>query len=481
LNHEFSKIMKPMRFQSPDVMALIKRRVPAICNGAIAVALTVSVGCNRGPQHASATPVVPAKDGFPHTLAELNAWYVEPPAGQNAATFHLKGLDALQLGNVGSTLPFFGKGQMPPPGAPIPAPMKSALAALMKSNQGALQLFAQGTQFDHCRYPVDLTCGYDAVFRHLKKLDNAGMLVELSALVHADAHQAEQAASDLRTELALANSLANEPTTLAQLLRGWIVGYAVGALEQTVNRTLLPSEASSELSREFQKMESAEARGEGFNRALAGERAMALAALADSQQLLRALDAPDLKMPADRRSQITVRLQKGEKLTAEKEFFETAFCRLMAARQEPFPARLKSDELGRQLVAEALNIKLVVLDLLLPSLGRRTAVEAGCLARLRLGWTAVALEQFRAAHESQYPAALSELAPDYLTLPLADPFDGGPLRYQKKDKGYVLYSIGPDLKDDSGARMNGKAGDIVFSVVAHAKPQEAQVGRPSKK
>ena len=141
----------------------------------------------------------------------------------------------------------------------------------------------------------------------------------------------------------------------------------------------------------------------------------------------------------------------------------------MAARQEPFPTRLKSDVLGHELVTEALDKKLVVLDLVLPSQGRRTAVEAECLARLRLGWTAVALEQFRATHGNRYPASLSELTPDYLGATPADPFDGQPLRYQKKGAGYALYSIGPDLKDDSGERKKGNNGDIVFTVLAPAR------------
>ena len=48
-----------------------------------------------------------------------------------------------------------------------------------------------------------------------------------------------------------------------------------------------------------------------------------------------------------------------------------------------------------------------------------------------------------------------------------DPFDGQPLRYREKGTGYLLYSIGPDLKDDSGERMNGK--DIVLAVVTRSK------------
>src|SRR5262245_28667539 len=47
--------------------------------------------------HASVSPV--ARDNFPRTLRQLNAWYVEPPAGQNAATIYLQAFEALQTGN----------------------------------------------------------------------------------------------------------------------------------------------------------------------------------------------------------------------------------------------------------------------------------------------------------------------------------------------------------------------------------------------
>jgi hypothetical protein len=60
---------------------------------------------------------------------------------------------------------------------------------------------------------------------------------------------------------------------------------------------------------------------------------------------------------------------------------------------------------------------------------------------------------------------LSALAPDYLDAIPQDPFDGQPLRYRPQGHGYMLYSIGPDLKDDGGKRMTGKTGDIVFAVL----------------
>ena len=50
----------------------------------------------------------------------------------------------------------------------------------------------------------------------------------------------------------------------------------------------------------------------------------------------------------------------------------------------------------------------------------------------------------------------------------ADPFDGQPLRYNKLlGKGYVVYSIGKDLKDDHGVEKSadGKTQlDVTFTV-----------------
>ncbi|MBI1840934.1 MAG: hypothetical protein HYR88_08810, partial [Verrucomicrobia bacterium] len=69
----------------------------------------------------------------------------------------------------------------------------------------------------------------------------------------------------------------------------------------------------------------------------------------------------------------------------------------------------------------------------------------------------------------RYPAALAELAPALLASPPQDPFDGQPLRYALKAGGYLLYSIGPDLRDDLGERPTGKTGDLVFEVVSPVK------------
>jgi hypothetical protein len=215
-----------------------------------------------------------------------------------------------------------------------------------------------------------------------------------------------------------------------------------------------------------------EARGDGFNRAMVAERASSMALLGTPSKLLQALTVAGGHVPAEQRNQIVARLQKAGDLAEEKQYCEEGFRQLMDARKEAFPDRLKADGLIRKRVTEAESRKLAIMGLLLPGLAGRTAREAECLAHLRLGLTAVALEQFRAAHENRYPDALSELTLGYLASTPADPFDGQPLRYRRKGGGYLLYSVGPDLKDDSGARVNGKEGNILFTVITPPKMQQ---------
>jgi len=267
--------------------------VPAICGVAVLILVlagTLLFGRSPDKKHESAGPLALADDGLPHTLEELNAWYVEPPAGQNAATFYSQGFNALHLGNVGaSNLPLLGQGQLPPLGAVMPGSVKAALAAFVKSNRDALQFFAQGAKYEQSRYPLDLTQGVDTVFPHLPKVKSAMLLMELSAVSHAEGKEGKSAANDVLVALALARSLEAEPSLISQLMRAATVSIAVAALEQTLNRTALPRESLSDLRNAFQKMEGYDARGEGFNRALAAERATSMTLLSKPREILQVL------------------------------------------------------------------------------------------------------------------------------------------------------------------------------------------------
>jgi hypothetical protein len=70
-------------------------------------------------------------------------------------------------------------------------------------------------------------------------------------------------------------------------------------------------------------------------------------------------------------------------------------------------------------------------------------------ANIRLLRVDLALRLYRAEH-GRFPAQLSALVPGYLDAPPLDPFNGQPLIYRLQGASYLLYSVGPDGKDDGG-------------------------------
>lgn len=118
------------------------------------------------------------------------------------------------------------------------------------------------------------------------------------------------------------------------------------------------------------------------------------------------------------------------------------------APQEPY-ARAPS--------AQAYGVpNLLVLGALTPAINRSMEMEHHANLMRRGVRAMVALEKHR-LERGVYPEALAALVPAYLdTLPI-DPWSGTVLGYKRVDpatdphqRGYLLYSVGADLQDDSG-------------------------------
>ena len=69
--------------------------------------------------------------------------------------------------------------------------------------------------------------------------------------------------------------------------------------------------------------------------------------------------------------------------------------------------------------------------------------------RFRLAEVAVALAACK-AEKGEYPERLGELVPEYLKRLPQDICAEGPLTYRGIGKGYLLYSIGKNMRDDGG-------------------------------
>ena len=67
----------------------------------------------------------------------------------------------------------------------------------------------------------------------------------------------------------------------------------------------------------------------------------------------------------------------------------------------------------------------------------------------RIAVAAIALERYRLRHK-RFPASLNELVPEFVSEVPIDYMDGKPLRYRLDGDQFVLWSVGPNGKDDGG-------------------------------
>lgn len=103
--------------------------------------------------------------------------------------------------------------------------------------------------------------------------------------------------------------------------------------------------------------------------------------------------------------------------------------------------------------------------ILVPMYGHFFVKAAQAEALRRTSITAMALRLYR--HEyGRYPDRLNSLVPRYLPSVPLDPFTGKPLQYRHTPKGFRIWSIGWDGKDDGSlVRMEEhkwEKGDIVW-------------------
>lgn len=130
-----------------------------------------------------------------------------------------------------------------------------------------------------------------------------------------------------------------------------------------------------------------------------------------------------------------------------------AWAELLEIARKPWPerAKLAAPEkyryAGEQFNRGGINGVLAAV-----SIFRQTLVP-DLLVYDRGSQVAVAIERYRRAHDGAVPATLNELIPRFLQTIPEDPVLGEPLRFRALPDGYVVYSVGPDGKDDGGTQL----------------------------
>ena len=442
----------------------LRRKRLVLLGAAVALLLAASIGSSLLRSHGDGVFDAIRKQGYPVAMSELDAYYPSVPPAENAAFVYTNAFRLL-TNLAGSTLATTNA--LPRIGQRLSTEQKEQVLDLLEENEGALRLIYSVPASGRSRYEVRLADGYNAMLPHLGKTKEAITLLSAEGLMHASDGDAEKATRAFLAAARVAESLADEPTVISQLVRytDW------GVLDPRLERALSLTRFTEAQLASLQSMYEAAERPRAMVRAMAVERVCGLSIMTDSKMMGMTLKQQgESRQFANLETAAFLGLYRATGLQAkDKAFYADKMARHIAALELSYPARAAA---GQQIAA--LTNKpgrfCFFSGVLLPALVSVHGKEARSVAHLRVTAAALAIERFRLAHGGALPDSLQQLVPTYCQSVPSDPFDGKPLRYKTHGASYAVYSIGSDGQDDGGVNWDSnytKVPQDVAFVVKH--------------
>lgn len=378
--------------------------------------------------------------GEPVTLEDLTP---EPiPAEENAGTIYRQAFAAYVEGDD-ELLEIVHKGSRKPEEV-------GHVRRWVQQNERTLALVRQAAGMERCQF-VDRYTGNYQEFPHLGKARRLAWLLRASAFLHCRGGNPELAIQDCLAGVRLGGHMGQGMMMLDNLAQRGIIAISLLSFRESLPEARLQPEEYRQIVHALR----AALVNFSVRRALKGHRVLALDILSRPAQVKELITFEvDFRNPVHRvwldAERIGVLDVHQMFLNwADKPFFEIA------------------DDMEKQPEAYVRS-KVMPLPLTVLLTPHTMSIEGQARLRAELlqALLAVELEEHRQS-SGAYPESLYELRLKHFEeLPL-DPFSGKPFRYEKRPGGYLLYSVGPNGKDDGGEpRTPGADGpdDIPWTV-----------------
>lgn len=414
----------------------------------------------------------------PLTLSDLSKLYPPIPEEQNAAIPLLE----LWRRNDADFWQAFERGITPlPRPKPEPPILKQAAeydrefkpplrggAAFTKARTHVLsmetrrEMVRQAVARGRARFNIRLEEGLDALLPHLMALVREAHEFHLEALVAIEEDRPADALRAIETIAGLGNLLREDVLLIGQLTRFRCLALAIADMGRLLGRQPVTAAQLNRIEAVLNSTDTTDA----FSRIIQSEQASILSAFTNPDhfylqnkgneprrlgrhavRLMKILGLAD----ADRRLilETFVRLEKYSVLTSLQDLGQIGKITVDAnAEADSFPPKIISKN------------SLPDLELMARRCARMKALQSAAL-------TAVAVERHRLQNK-RLPALLEDLQPRFMAEIPTDLFSGKPLQFEILDDGHLIYSVGPDGKDNGGVPSLGldpsRSPDVVFGV-----------------
>lgn len=326
-----------------------------------------------------------------------------------------------------------------------------------------------------CRFPADWSKGATEAtpWRHYSKLRSLARLLHANALLSAKDGRMEECCRLLNLSFKLTNALKEEPSLIAYLSRIVLLMTASRGLQDSLQYGLFDEHQSKQL---FDTLRGVDLE-EGYRRMLLGERVLFLRDLpqvrgAEMIETSRVQDFTGLvEMLSGNHGRamrhVTDLILGAAYDLACRNGDRLVWLRFMDRQMKGVRLSYKDAESKGILKDPHLPFFAVMSNMAGPVEARMTRSRFRTMAISAGDQTELALLSYKDRYGA-YPNDLAELQAKLgYELP-TDVYSGGSLIYKRQGKGFILYSVGPDLKDDGGngpARpdlIEDKGGDMVW-------------------
>lgn len=318
----------------------------------------------------------------------------------------------------------------------------------------------------------DYEKGAELALPHLASLRSCARMLAARADLLAEKGAVDSGLHDCLTGLKISGSLSGEPTIITRLVVISIDQTILTRMEEIIKK----GEAGSETYRTLMETVAGKQNSKMLHRALLTERVVfAMMEFArwkekikdgKSQDKMVEMLKPDLKAGDEGRISETIKKDPvGFIEENELAYLQTMAKLLVLSKLSYLKAKGRIAGLQKE-VLESSDEKMVLTKFLVTALTRLFLNEARFDAQLGNAEIALACHLYKTEYK-KYPAGLKELSLEFLPKTVLDPFSRKEHIYHRTAKGFKIYSVGENLKDDGGQQAGKPSrkweeGDIVW-------------------
>ncbi len=391
--------------------------------------------------------------GEPVTFSDLNEWYPDVPATENAANLYVQAFDLITRRDRGK--PVIPIVEAPIPSGDLSGETEGVFQTYLVGNEKIFQLLKKGGGLKRCRYrlPDEIT----KPAPYLPKVGQATRLLAFQAWWCARQGDSSRSAGAIVDALRLANSLRDAPLSSFQLARNGSLDTSITTLLRILQER--PFQEADYAS--IQEVLADSDRVIDCARTLAGDRSAiheyflhyARMPRMEFRLILAGEGAELMESPS------LFGLYKSSGLYDRDQLhYLRVAAKLIDGCGSPWAERRDQyEKLFWEIGSKRPALILTARSLSFSEIYARKAVATA--TQVRLARIAISVERFRAEH-GQLPEALQDCTNAHNSQVPLDPFCDQPFRYKRLKAGYLIYSLGPDGGDDGGDEKR----DITFKV-----------------